>query len=266
MHNVLRLTFVLVFLFFQSALVDASPAFDPHDPEWREFLQKYVREGLVDYAAVKKSPGSLDSFLKSAETVSQVEYRSWSREQQIAFWINAYNASAVKMIVDHYPLKKGLSWKAVAYPKNSIQQIPNAWNREILSALGKKISLNEIENEKLRKEFQEPRIHFTLVCCSLGCPVLRGEPYEAEQLDFQLNDQTRRFLANPLKVRYDQNTDILYLSPIFKWFKKDFEKSGSVINFLKNYLPRETMNKISDRTKMEWLDYDWRLNEENFSG
>ena len=117
------------------------------------------------------------------------------------------------------------------------------------------MSLNQIENEILRKEFQDPLIHFAIVCASLGCPVLRREPYTADQLDRQLDDQVLQFLQDPKKFRYDSAKIELYLSPIFKWFKEDFTAGPTA--FIKKYWPG-----ISENAKIRWLQYDWTLNEQ----
>jgi hypothetical protein len=112
-----------------------------------------------------------------------------------------------------------------------------------------------------RRKTNKLFIYNPLVCASLGCPILRSEPYIADNLDFQLNDQISRFLADPKKFRYDADIDTIRLSPIFKWFKKDFERAGGIILFLKAHLPKGIAGGISEQTKIEWLDYDWSLNE-----
>ncbi len=127
--------------------------------------------------------------------------------------------------------------------------------------MGKDVSLNDIENNVLRKEFKDPRVHFAIVCASIGCPEIRSEVYTAEKLDQQLSEQIRLFLSDPLKVHYDRTTDTLYLSPIFKWFKEDFQQTGGIIAFVKTYAPAGLFNGISEQTKIEWLGYDWNLNE-----
>lgn len=239
----------------------AEAASDFSDEAWRQVLDEDTARAKVDYAAIKKSPARLNQFLEEVQAVSRKDYELWNRDQKIAFWVNTYNAAAVKVVIDHYPLKKRLGWKALAYPAESIQQIPDVWDRKVVKVLGRRLGLNEIENEILRKEFSEPRIHFALVCASLGCPILRGEPYEARQLDSQLEDQVRQFLSDPNKFRYEQKSDKIYLSPIFKWFKQDFKPRGGVKAFLKNYLSEEMAGALSPRTKIEWLNYDWSLND-----
>ena len=199
--------------------------------------------------------------MDGVQAVSAKDYETWNRDQKIAFWINTYNASAVKLVVDHYPLKRKIGWKALAFPAESIQQIPHVWSRKAIEAAGRRLSLNDIENNILRREFEDPRIHFALVCASLGCPVLRSEPYEAGRLESQLEDQAEKFLSDPNKFRYEKKSDKIHFSPIFKWFKEDFKQRGGVTAFIKNYLPKEVAGTLFPRTAVEWLDYDWRLNQ-----
>lgn len=228
--------------------------------EYAQLLNQHVKNGFVDYAAIQKSPDTLISSIKQFESVQRNNYNVWNQNDQKAFWINAYNAAVIKMVVDYYPLKKGLSWKALAYPSNSIQQIPDVWDRKVLHLLGSDKSLNDIEHKILRKQFRDPRIHFALVCASIGCPALRSDPYEGSKLDDQLDAQIYSFLSNSAKASYDKKSNILYLSPIFRWFEKDFAQTGGVITFTRKYWPFQKQ-KFSAKTKIKWLDYDWSLNE-----
>ncbi|MBI4387484.1 MAG: DUF547 domain-containing protein [Candidatus Omnitrophica bacterium] len=259
--NGLQFSILLFAVLFPGTHAFSSTTFDHNYPEWSKLLSRYTQHGFVDYVSIKKSPDLLNDYFKSIETISQAEFRQWSKQEKIAFWINAYNVATIRLITEYYPLHKKAFWKAFAFPSNSIQQIPNVWDRPALEIFGETVSLNHIENEILRKEFKEPRIHFALVCASLSCPVLRNEPYRADKLDRQLNDQVSVFLTNPKKFRYNPDADTLYLSPIFKWFKKDFETVGGIISFSKAHLPKTISNDISEETKIEWLDYDWSLNE-----
>ena len=148
------------------------------------------------------------------------------------------------------------------FPLKVFSRSPHVWSRKAIEAAGRRLSLNDIENNILRREFEDPRIHFALVCASLGCPVLRSEPYEAGRLESQLEDQAEKFLSDPNKFRYEKKSDKIHFSPIFKWFKEDFKQRGGVTAFIKNYLPKEIAGALSPRTAVEWLDYDWRLNQE----
>ncbi len=226
---------------------------------WQKFLDLYLKDGLVNYSAVQTNSALFNAIVSQLENVKKKEYDRWSEDQKKAFWINAYNIEAVKLVLDHYPLKRSLGLQALRYPANSIQQIPDVWNQEALTILGKKISLNYIENEILRKEFQDPRIHFAIVCASLGCPVLRDEPYISDRLDSQLNDAVLKFMQDRKKFNYDAGNNTVYLSPIFKWFKEDFEKAGGIITFIKEYIPPN--KNLPNSAKIQWLEYDWSLNE-----
>lgn len=236
------------------------PAFASDDSSWQKFLNVYLKDGLVNYSAIQDDPAVLGNVVSQLENLKQEEYDRWSQKEKKAFWINAYNIEAIQLILDHYPLKRSLSLQALRYPANSIQQIPDVWNQKALTILGKNVSLNEIENEILRKELVDPRIHFAIVCASLGCPVLRDESYVSDRLDSQLNDAVTKFMQDHKKFNYDAHNNTVYLSPIFKWFKKDFEKAGGVIAFVKKYIPSDI--KLSDDARMQWLDYDWTLNEQ----
>jgi len=237
-------------------------ALDHSYGNWDQFLNRHVKDGLVNYSVIKKSPAEFGKIVRELEGVTLKEYEIWSNPERMAFWINAYNIGAVKHVLDNYPIKKSFGLSALRYPANSIQQIPDVWNKPVLNLLGQKVSLNHIENEVLRKEFDDPRIHFTIVCASIGCPVLKEEAYMAEELDTQLNDQIKEFVNTPSKCRYDADRDILFLSPIFKWFGEDFEKKGGVISFLKDYVPSDIVSRLSNKTHIEWQDYDWNLNEQ----
>ena len=259
----IKLSYSLLVLFsfcLISQTAIASDSFDHGYTQWGSFLKQYVRDGKVNYKNIQKFPQVFQSIVQSLEKVSAKEYVAWSDPQKKAFWINAYNIQAIKLVLDHYPLKRSLGLQAIRYPANSIQQIPDVWNQEVMTILGKRVSLNYIENEILRKEFKDPRVHFAIVCASLGCPVLRGAPYTFDQLDIQWNDQVEKFVQNPKKANYDSRSNTLYVSPIFKWFRDDFEKVGGIIVFVRKYMPSSV--KLSDDAKIQWLDYDWSLNEQ----
>jgi len=260
-HNkaVTCLTLVAMLLFTGTAI--GAGSFDHRYVAWNKLLTTHTENGFVNYQDLKESPEDLTAVMESFQAATEDEYDPWSRNQKIAFWLNAYNFAAMNLIVEHYPIQKKFGWKALAYPDNSIQQIPDVWDRESIEVLGKERSLNEIEHEILRKEFKDPRVHFVLVCASIGCPKLRAEPYVPERLEEQLDEQVRVFMSDTEKARYERENDTLYLSPILKWFGDDFEAAGGRVAFVKKYLPRETANHLSDKSKIKWLDYDWSLNE-----
>lgn len=242
----------MIFAVIMGALSSPAYAFDRTDSAWAGVLKNHTENGRVDYAALKKSRAELDGYLREISRVTEEEYAAWPRNAQIAFWINAYNAFTIQAIIDHYPVK-------------SIKNIPNVWGAKRYEILGQKRSLDGIEHEILRKQFKEPRVHFALVCASIGCPTLKSEPYAGEELNSQLDSQVRDFLSDASKVTYDEKSDTLKLSPIFKWYGVDFKDNGGILLFISNpskhYLPLEMEGKLSPTTKISWLGYDWDLND-----
>lgn len=228
---------------------------------WDELLKVYSNDGRVNYKAIKIDEAKLRMAITHIENIPKFEFSSFSENERKAFWINAYNLAVVKTVIDNYPIKKNFGLNAIRYPKNSIQQIENVWDRPILTVRGRVLSLNDIENKILRPEFKDPRIHFAIVCASIGCPVIRSEVYTADKLDQQLAEQIRIFIEDPKKVSYDRSKDVLYLSPIFKWFKGDFDEVGGVVTFIKRYSDDLWAGSLSQKTQIEWLGYDWSLNE-----
>ncbi len=240
-------------------------------------LRKHVdANGMVSYAALKESPAELHRFVLRLAGVDPKTYEAWDEQAKIAFWINAYNALTLKVIIDHYPIKAGLL-SGMAYLDNSIRQIPGVWDKIQFLVMGRKITLKQIEHETLRAKFNEPRIHVALVCAAMGCPQLRNEPFVGRKLDEQLDDQSKGFVSNPAKFRIERDAGKVHLSSILKWFGEDFVKgykpdagftSGdsdaerAVLHFISGYLPAEDAGYLKTvRYKVKYLDYDWSLNE-----
>ena len=259
----MRTTILGILLLCSIGVVEPQAAYDHQYSDWQRGLTTYTHEGRVNYEALKGRDRDLKASIQTIESLSKGEYESFNTKQKMVFWINAYNIGVIKTIIDNYPIKRGFNIRALAYPANSIQQISNVWDRPVLSLLGKQVSLNDIENKFLRPEFKDPRAHFAIVCASIGCPVIRSQAYTAEKLDQQLLEQIQKFLSDPQKARYDILKDVLYLSSIFKWFGEDFKQVGGVITFIKIYAPKGLFNGLSEQTKIEWLGYDWNLNEES---
>ncbi|RMG14377.1 MAG: DUF547 domain-containing protein [Deltaproteobacteria bacterium] len=241
----------------QGSGAERCELFDHEHRAWSRLLGRYVHSGVVDYASWKRSgEADLDAYLRSLQRVCSGAYETWSREEKLAFWINAYNAYTVRLVLDHYPL-------------GSIREIgllPGAAFRMHFIPMqrlrGRTLSLDDIEHGILRKEFAEPRIHFAIVCASKSCPVLRAEAYRAEALEAELDDAARTFLGDPNKNRYDAQTHTLWLSRIFDWFHEDFERSaGSVLAFVRKFMhPGGGQLPNADGLRIEYLDYDWALN------
>ena len=208
---------------------------------WNSLLQKHVStDGFVDYKNFKTSEKYLDSYINTLQKAySTID--SFSNDEKLAYWINAYNALTIDLILKNYPIK-------------SIKDIKKPWNERLWKFGDKWINLNEIEHKILRK-MNEPRIHFAINCASISCPNLLNEAFTAENLETQLAEVTKTFLEDQTKNIIAEKK--LQLSKIFKWFAKDFKTEGSLIDFLNLYATIE----ISKKAKISYLDYDWGLNE-----
>ena len=247
-------------------------SYEPYAVALARFVNK---RGLVDYPGLKSRSGDLDAFAVSLSSLKPEVLNSWSDQEKIAFWINAYNALTLEVILHNYPIKSSVV-RSLVYPKNSIRQIPAVWDNFRFVVAGREMSLNEIEHATLRAKFHEPRIHVALVCAAMSCPPLRNEPYIADKLDSQLDDQARVFLRSPRGFRIDRDKNKIYLSAIFKWFGEDFlgsygtsdliaGKSASeraVLNFVGRYVNDSDRDfPLHGTYQVEYLDYDWSLNE-----
>lgn len=232
--------------------------------------------GMVDYKNLKSQRTDLDAFLKSIAEFDSNEYNSWTDAEKIAFYINVYNAITLKSIIDNYPIQYGGIFSRLKFPQNSIRQISGVWDRVEHQVMKNSVTLNDIEHNILRKQFNEPRIHMALVCASMSCPSLRNEPFIALKLNDQLNDQSRLFFSNPQKFKIDRNSNKVYLSKIFDWYGQDFqepfktsqyknvnEKYRSILNFSSQYLSDTDVQYLQSQSyTIEFLDYDWSLNEQ----
>lgn len=228
--------------------------FDHSHALFAQVLQKQVKDGWVHYRSLKSAPANLNAYLDQMASVQESEFKKWTRSQQLSFLINLYNASTLKLIIDHYPLK-------------SIKDIGNIlkgpWDQPVVRLFGQTVTLNHLEHNIIRKTYKDPRAHFVLVCAAKGCPPLSEEPYVPEKLEEQFTDQGKKFLGNLQKNSVDTSQKILYLSPIFDWFKDDFiNKSGSVIAFVQPYFPPEQARELlKGNYKIKFTRYDWTLND-----
>ncbi|MCI0493493.1 DUF547 domain-containing protein [candidate division KSB1 bacterium] len=242
-----------------------------------ELLQQQVKNDRVDYQALKANQVRLTEYLKKLEQVNPDQFNQWSNNEQMAFWINTYNAITIEGILRNYPIQWGGLIARARFPQNSIRQISGFWDKVFVKVMGKNVTLNDIEHNILRKEFGDPRIHFVIVCASVGCPILESQAFGASDLEQRLEQATRNFINDPTKVRLDQQENVLHLSPIFDWYKEDFSSSANgmkqfgsykkaetrVIEFVMKYIPEADRNFIvKHQPKLKYLDYDWSLNEQ----
>ena len=219
-------------------------------------LKKYVdNRGLVNYKAFKTDSTALDAYLTLLS--ENPPTANWSKPEQIAYWINAYNAYTIRLILDHYPVK---SIKDIG-PAKQINRVSTPWAKKFFTIGGNAMSLDSIEHGILRKNYHDypdwPRIHFTLVCAARSCPRLRNEAYTAAKLDAQFDDQGRNFLND--QTKNNVGSEQAKLSKLFLWYKADWQSTGqSVMNWVNRYATA----KLTPDTPVTFLDYDWTLNEQ----
>ncbi len=229
----------------------ASDSLPVSHQRWTDLLEKHVDEdGWVDYPGFIRDSAKLYEYL--ALLASHHPNRSnWSSEERKAYWINAYNAFTVQLICRHYPVE------GIKKIKAGIPFVNSVWDIKFIEIEGQTYDLNNLEHGILRKKFRDPRIHFALNCASVSCPRLRGSAFTADSLDAQLDEAGRQFLSEDLRNRI--RSDSLNISSIFKWYKGDFvSQDQSLIDFLNQFAPV----KISPDAEIEYLDYDWRLNQQ----
>lgn len=251
----LKITFTffvgLLYLSCSSSTLGMAGSNPPSHELWDQLVKKYVKsDGMVDYPGFIADKDQLEKYLDLLSN-NAPDRETWSREEQLAYWINAYNAFTVKLIADNYPVE---SIRDLG-PKLKIPMIKDVWHYKFFKIGGKDSSLDEIEHGILRKEFDEPRIHFAINCASISCPPLHDEAFLAERIDEQLDFVARQFINDPSRNKIQQNR--VEISSIFSWFKGDFTKNGSVIDFLNRY----SKVKISPNASIKHLDYNWSLNE-----
>jgi Protein of unknown function, DUF547 len=218
--------------------------------QWDKLLKKYVNDkGFVDYAGFKKDEATLGLYLDLLSKNAPNE-KTWTADEQLAYWINAYNAYTIQLILNHYP---AASIKDIG-SKIKIPFVSTGWDIKFIKIGGKKLDLNNIEHGIIRKKFNEARIHFALVCAAKSCPKLRNEAYTAERLNAQLDDQARDFLNDSAKNNI--TTSKANLSKILSWYGGDFTKSMPMIDWINKY----SKTKITTKTTIDYLDYNWELN------
>jgi hypothetical protein len=216
-----------------------------------DLLSKYVKGGVVDYHGFQQEEKKLDQYL---EVLEKTDTKKLSRNEQLAFYINAYNAWTIKLILSAYPGVESI-WDL----GSRIFKWKSPFRKEIIRIEGKRISLDDLEHGIIRPRFKDPRVHFAVNCASKSCPPLISEPYEGSTLDQQLDRATRSFLNSSERNRLEGN--ILYVSKIFKWFADDFD--NDVVGFFLKYAEEDLKQRLqagADKLKVEYLDYDWSLN------
>ena len=254
--------------------MSADDGFDHTYRVYGTVLRQHVDGTRVDYVGLKARRASLDTVVATLGRVTAVELDGWTEPQQIAYWINAYNAFTLQVIIDHYPIKSSWlrTWLRLA-PRDSIKQIDGVWTSLRWPAAGRTMTLDEIEHETIRKLYDEPRIHFAINCAAISCPPLRREPYTGDRLERQLILAARDYLASDLGLQVDGTT--LRVSSVFRWFGEDFiddygrlvdgggrQPDRAILGVVAKYGPAEASGLAQSGTaRVRFLKYDWSLND-----
>ena len=232
---------------------------------WNRVLKKYVtEEGRVDYGGLKANRTEFDGYIAQIAARSPESHPQDfpTREAHLAYWINAYNALTICGVVDNWPTRS----------VRDLGFLFGFFRRDDYTVGGKKVSLNYIEHDVIRKQFSEPRIHFALVCASLGCPKLRREAYVPEWLEQQLEDGARYFINEPRNLQIDPGRNRVTLSKIFDWYSSDFEKyakaanlSGTgqpILDYVRRYANENNCRALDalKNPRVSYADYSWEIN------
>jgi hypothetical protein len=246
------LTALLVTFAAQLNAAQASDGFD--HSAFDAVLEASVNEdGLVNYRALNEQSEPLEAYL---DQLAEADLDALNESERLALLINAYNAFTLKLILEHWDGGRIESIKDISAAQR--------WEAQRWNLGGRQVSLNQIEHEIIRKQFDEPRIHWALVCAALDCPPLRREAYIGPKLDTQLADQTRRVHRSPKYVDFDPDTATLELTALYQWYGQDFgegELTDVVLAEVARHHEGVAKAREQDRSiRIEWLDYDWALN------
>ncbi|UYZ63821.1 DUF547 domain-containing protein [Hymenobacter weizhouensis] len=240
------------YLRYATTINPTSPTSKPisHAP-YDALLKKYVDErGLVNYRGLRADSAALTAYLR---TVSDNPPNArWSRDEQLAYWLNAYNAFTLQRVLRGYPVK------SIRDLGGSRTLINTVWDQRFIRLGREKYCLNDLEQRLIRRNFNDYRIHFALVCAALSCPRLRREAYVGSRLQQQLDDQAVDFLNDPTKNKLTP-PQAPQLSAIFDFYPGDFKKGNNTIPQTVNRYARQ---KISPTAKLGYLEYNWNLNEQ----
>lgn len=247
---------VLLAAFVAPVAAAAPPDYKP----WGDLLAKYYDPAKgMNYKELKDHDKKAIDDLR--HQMATVEIQALSRPDQLAYWINLYNINVVGLVVDHYPIASIKDLSTDPFIKL------NVFKKDSVTTKNGALSLQTIEDTKIREGFKDPRIHFAINCAAKSCPPIRTEPYEGAKLGDQLDDQVRKFLAGPQGARTEKNSGelVIHVTKIMDWFSADFQKwAGGPIAFLKRYVPRETRNQMDaagNQIDVKFDDYDWKLND-----
>ncbi len=260
----------MIFALLLSCCIATAQAATFDHGVWDGLLQRHVvtlargQATQVDYAGMARERTRLTAYLDALAAVKPAEYQQWPKSGRLAFLINAYNAWTVDLVLTRYPELRSI--------KDLGGLFSTPWKKRFIPLLGETRSLDDIEHGLIRAEgvFEEPRIHFAVNCASVGCPALRNAAYVGDRIDAQLEDATRRFLADRSRNRYNPGTRRLEVSKIFDWYRQDFERGWGGYRHISQFFARyaDVLADTDDvrrllragQTRLTHLDYDWTLN------
>ncbi|HBG28170.1 MAG: hypothetical protein A2Y10_19520 [Planctomycetes bacterium GWF2_41_51] len=273
-----------------SELLNAAEVEGPNTPQnyisgdafnlgFTKLLKDYVNQnGYVNYAKLRRFRSELNRAMRDLANVEPEVYITWSRNEKIAFWINAYNLCTLKGIIDNYPISPS-RFMLLFYPADSVMHIRGLRDDTFFMIMGIQYTLEEIERDALLGRFEDPRICFAVNYGTISSAALRNEPYVGKVLDEQLDEQVKNYFSRPDGLKIDQPANIVYLSPIFKMYKSHEEVflkqfgtnklfrerepvDRAVLNFVKDYVSPSNAQYLKQGTyTIEYLKYNWKLND-----
>lgn len=253
---------------------------DAFNLKFAPLLKEYVnQQGLVNYSKLRRYRSQLNDDIEKLGSLSPEIYITWSQNEKIAFWMNAYNLCTLKGVVDNYPINPS-RFMLLFYPANSVVHIAGLRDRTFFMIMGIQYTLDEIERDILLGRFEEPRVLSAISYATMSSPALRNEPYLGKILDKQLDQQVRDFLARPDAFKIDTSTKIVYISPIFNmypWrqaaiikrystnqlFRELSPPERAIINFIKDYISQPNADFLKkSQFSIQYISYNWQLNEQ----
>ncbi len=258
--------FIVLSFFIIGCSQDSSITKEPFDQTYKAYqnvLQNYVKNEFVDYLKLKENRANLDSFINQLAGTTKKQLKNMSRNEQLAYWINAYNGITLRSIIDHYPV-------------SSIQNINGVWTQNKWHVAGKELTLDFIEHKIVRPTYKDARIHFALNCASIGCPPLYNQPFTGNTVDSLLDIVASQFVHNKKRHNIDYKNHLIITTELFSWFWEDFVRNfndikfknssdveNAVLNFTYKYLNDTEKAKFQTDAnwKISFTPYDWSLND-----
>jgi hypothetical protein len=266
--KLLSIIFTAVILFNTNVRAEA---FDHQHTILDNLLKKHVSWNLnktastINYKEILIDRKALKTYLDLVSAVTRAEFTKWSKNQQLAFLINIYNAFTIELILTKYPNLKSI--------KDIGSLFKSPWKKKIFTLFGEKTNIDGIEHGLIRQKgvYDDPRIHMAIVCASIGCPALRNEAYTSDKIDVQLDDSVRHFLSDRTRNRYNTEIKKLEVSKIFDWYNQDFSAGYRGIRSLPFFLaqyaelladsPIDQQKIRLETVDIDYLDYNWSLND-----